>query len=402
MRIGKIGNMRDMASRFAHDCTLPRLEGLGTLHAPLLFRLAVCTLLAGVVSVHGAAAQDMGTMGAPQDMGGSSGDDWPDMPLSHMDPTAAPVPMDEPVGSSILPEPGADTSQITADAANPPPPDDIGLIEAPDGVPGMPASAHPELGQDPFGDSPDVAAFAERRTAQARPRMFGPIGNPPVVVELFTSQGCSSCPPADEMLADLADRDDILALSWHVDYWDYLGWADEFAKPRFTSRQQAYAHAWGERGIYTPQMVVGGTDTLIALRPAELMSLLDVQRARPAPVMVTSTQGQDGYQIELTPRAQIRSRVAILLVRYAPERRVTIKAGENRGVAVTYRNVVLAVDRVAEWDGRAPLRMTVKADAQSADAFPTDTRHAILAQSMGRGREKAAATGPILAAIRLD
>ena len=240
-----------------------------------------------------------------------------------------------------------------------------------------------------------LAIVAVVRPAHADPR---------AVVELFTSQGCSSCPPADEMLNDLADHPDVLALSWHVDYWDYLGWADGFARPEFTRRQQAYAHATGERAIYTPQIIVGGTDTLIALRPAELMALLQAQIARPTEVMVTSSQQNDSYRIELTPRAAIPTRVAIILVRYAPSRKVEIVAGENRGISVEYRNVVLAVERIAEWDGRVPLRMTIRPGAsveKGAESFPPDTRHAILAQELGHGDPRAA-SGPILAAIRLD
>ncbi|MFD2439465.1 DUF1223 domain-containing protein [Paracoccus kondratievae] len=262
----------------------------------------------------------------------------------------------------------------------------------------MPADqSSPVMPSDPFA-APGVSTFAE---VQPRARMIGPVGQPPVVVELFTSQGCSSCPPADELLADLAEREDVLTLSWHVDYWDYLGWADEFARPEFTLRQQAYAHQSGERAIYTPQIVVGGTDTLIALRPAELVGLVQTQMAWPTPVMVSSSQGKEGYRIELTPRSAIKDRVAIILVRYAPQRRVAIRAGENRGKVVNYRNVVLAAERIAEWDGRAPLRLTVRQDGQNSTDFPDDTRHAILAQELGRGDARMA-SGPILAAIRLD
>ncbi|WP_347266077.1 DUF1223 domain-containing protein [Paracoccus sp. (in: a-proteobacteria)] len=272
----------------------------------------------------------------------------------------------------------------------------IGLIEAPEGAPGLPAAQMPHLPDESQAAAP-VATFAE---AQPRQRMLGPIDHPPVVVELFTSQGCSSCPPADEMLADLATRDDVLALSWHVDYWDYLGWADPFARPQFTRRQQAYTHAWGERAIYTPQMVVGGTDTLIGLRPAELMTLLQAHMAQPPRVTVSSSPQDRGYRIELTPQAEIANRVAIILVRYAPSRRSEILAGENRGLTLEYRNVVLAAERIAEWDGRAPLRMTVSPGVGAGDAFPADTRHAIIAQELGARDRRA--SGPILAAIRLD
>ena len=87
-----------------------------------------------------------------------------------------------------------------------------------------------------------------------------------VVVELFTSQGCSSCPPADEIFGELAQDDRVIALAYHVDYWDYLGWEDAFASPEHTARQRAYAHAKGERTIYTPQIVVGGVDHAVGSR----------------------------------------------------------------------------------------------------------------------------------------
>src|SRR6056297_1329329 len=86
------------------------------------------------------------------------------------------------------------------------------------------------------------------------------LADDPVVVELFTSQGCSSCPPADAMLGELAERDDVIPLALHVDYWDYIGWADIFADPAYTRRQKGYAHATGQRMVYTPQMVIDGQD----------------------------------------------------------------------------------------------------------------------------------------------
>ena len=85
----------------------------------------------------------------------------------------------------------------------------------------------------------------------------------PVVVELFTSQGCSSCPPADALLRKLAEEEDVIALALHVDYWDYLGWKDSFATPKFTARQRAYAKKARSRSIYTPQMVVQGEDRVV-------------------------------------------------------------------------------------------------------------------------------------------
>lgn len=221
----------------------------------------------------------------------------------------------------------------------------------------------------------------------------------PVVVELFTSQGCSSCPAADSMLSALSDQPDVLPLSFHVDYWDYLGWADSFARPEFTARQERYARAAGERSVYTPQMIVDGIDTAVTLGPAQLMGLIDASRVAPAMVSIQRETGPDGQSIELMPLSDLGGRVDILLVRYAPERAVEMTAGENRGKVVTYTNVVLSLDRLAEWDGIAPLRMTVSPDGTADDRFPGDTRHALLAQRKQGGKGM---PGPILAAIRLD
>lgn len=267
----------------------------------------------------------------------------------------------------------------------------VGLIEAPK----EDAPYSSDALRNSFVASPSAPAAQARR--------MGPMMHPPVVVELFTSQGCSSCPPADEMMNELADNPDVLTLSWHVDYWDYLGWADEFARPEFTLRQQAYARAVGERSVYTPQVIIGGTDTLIGLRPADLLSVVDAQMARPVALSVNSVEKDDGYQIELTPRAPARRDIAILLIRYAPKRELEIKAGENRGLTMVYRNVVLAVDPVARWNGRAPVRLTVRPDpsGKGGSAYPDDTRHAIIAQQLGEGKD-AQPTGPIMAAIRLD
>lgn len=253
------------------------------------------------------------------------------------------------------------------------------------------------LADDPGGNRMFEAGRAAPLAAKAMP--IGPVAHSPVVIELFTSQGCSSCPPADDMLAELADRPDVLALSWHVDYWDYLGWADEFARPEFTLRQKDYARAAGERSIYTPQILIGGTDTLLSLRPAELMAMIDTQAARPVALSVVSRDTAEGYQIELTPRMAGKRSIAILLVRYAPVREIEVKSGENRGMHLAYRNIVLAVDRVATWDGKQPLRLKVSNKPLSGASFPPDTRHALIAQQLGR---KDAVSGPILAAIKLD
>ncbi len=221
----------------------------------------------------------------------------------------------------------------------------------------------------------------------------------PVVVELFTSQGCSSCPPADGMLTMLTGQADILPLSYHVDYWDYLGWADSFARPEFTERQGAYAHAVGERSVYTPQMIVDGQETAVAPGPAQLMGLIDARRYAPALISVQRDRTEQGETIELQPLSDLGGQVEIVLVRYVPERQVELSAGENRGKTVTYSNVVLSLDRLSQWDGHNALRLNVRGEHVENASFPDDTRHALLVQKM-LGKKQL--PGSILAAIRLD
>lgn len=221
----------------------------------------------------------------------------------------------------------------------------------------------------------------------------------PVVVELFTSQGCSSCPPADAMMGRLAQQPDVLPLSYHVDYWDYLGWADSFARPEFSRRQKGYARVAGERGVYTPQMIVDGQDTAVAPGPAQLTGLIDANRLSPALVTIQRDTTPRGDQIEVLPLSDLGGKVDVMLIRYAPERRIKIKEGENRGREMTYTNVVLSLTRLADWDGKAPLRLTISPDGIPDDRFPPDTRHVILVQ---REMGPKGLPGPILAAISLD
>ena len=305
------------------------------------------------------------------------------------------------------------------------PPDDTpGLIEAPEGAALMSGSDVADLSlMDATGDvavSPQAASDAHtlppvRRAAPegwgAAAAMMGtaaappsapaaPMNAGPVVVELFTAQGCSSCPPADRMFTGLTARPDVLPLAWHVDYWDYLGWADQFARPENTARQEGYARAVGEQGVYTPQMIVGGQDTALSVRHADLMAMIEDHRARPAAIMVTASDDGPRHVIQLTPRAAIPGGVRVVLVRYAPLREVTIRAGENRGKTVAYANIVLGTEELATWDAHSPLRLTVSPGGGAKGSFPADTLHAILAQQALPG--KGGMPGPILAAVRLD
>lgn len=182
----------------------------------------------------------------------------------------------------------------------------------------------------------------------------------PVVVELFTSQGCSSCPPADKILGELAQRDDVVALALHVDYWDYIGWKDSFANPAFTKRQRAYAHAAGGRTIYTPQMIVGGEDHVIGTKPMELADRINEHREAPNPVDVSIDRNGDVVSITARSQRRVPSDLIVQLVTYSPKETVQVRRGENAGRTLNYHNVVRDWTRVGAWNGEGEYRAKVR------------------------------------------
>ena len=208
----------------------------------------------------------------------------------------------------------------------------------------------------------------------------------PVVVELFTSQGCSACPSADRILAHLAEREDVLPLALHVDYWDYIGWEDAFADRAHTMRQKAYAHAVGERMIYTPQMVVQGEERVVGTRPHALRRAIGQEADRSGTVDLDASRHGGAVRVEARAAGPFEPPLAVQLVRYAPNRTVAITRGENAGHTFSYANVVTAWDRVGSWDGRTPLSLTLDA--------PGDDLAAVILQEPG--------PGPIHAAARAD
>jgi hypothetical protein len=179
----------------------------------------------------------------------------------------------------------------------------------------------------------------------------------PVVVELYTSQGCSSCPPADALLHDLAQRDDVIALALHVDYWDYIGWEDAFGRPENTDRQHAYARAANAATVYTPQMIIGGVDHVIGSRPMQVMDAVQARGRQAAPFDVTLTRRGNSVAINAAPGA--RGDYVVQLVRYKPEETVAIRRGENAGRNLRYSNIVMSWDIIGRWDGRSPLALEV-------------------------------------------
>lgn len=204
----------------------------------------------------------------------------------------------------------------------------------------------------------------------------------PVVVELFTSQGCSSCPPADEMLTRLAARDDVIALAMHVDYWDYIGWKDQFANPQYTKRQRYYARAKNSRTVYTPQMVIGGDDHVIGNRPIDVADLIQAHKARDYPVELSLVRTGDTLTVRASAEAAPRD-VQVQLVRYRPAAIVDIKRGENAGRKLTYSNIVTELRTIAVWTGAARLELT--------EAVEGDLPLVVLVQQPGHGSILAAA-----------
>lgn len=186
-------------------------------------------------------------------------------------------------------------------------------------------------------------------------------GRQAVVVELYTSQGCSSCPPADEFMSELAQAEHVIALSLHVDYWDYIGWEDSFAKPGFTDRQKAYARAAGSRMIYTPQMIVGGVERVEGNAPDEVVRSIGRHMALPPVVALDVVREGGQVVIRAMSDVPLAAGATVQLVRYAPVETVTIERGENAGRVMTYHNVVTLWEKLADWPGTSPFEMRANA-----------------------------------------
>lgn len=181
----------------------------------------------------------------------------------------------------------------------------------------------------------------------------------PVLLELYTSQGCSSCPPADAMLARIANSDNIIALALHVDYWDYLGWRDAFASPQYVDRQRAYARVANHRTIYTPQFVLHGQRDVAGYRPDEIARYVAELSMEAETVDLHLTKSAAGLTIDLKPVGNPVGRTIVQVVRYSPAQAVDIKRGENAGNRIVYANIVTDWKQVARWNGRGNTSLRV-------------------------------------------
>ncbi len=169
----------------------------------------------------------------------------------------------------------------------------------------------------------------------------------PVVLELFTSQGCSSCPPADALLGQLARQPDILALAWHVDYWNHLGWRDPFATRTATERQQAYAAKLGG-GVFTPALVVNGGRVVIGSQHDAVNAAIAAAATLPVAVKLAVADG--GLSVETSAAAQ---EVRVQRIVYDPEHVTGVDAGENDGTRLHEYRIVREVETLGSLDGAA-------------------------------------------------
>src|ERR1019366_767081 len=190
------------------------------------------------------------------------------------------------------------------------------------------------------------AIVAIIRPAHAEPR---------AVVELFTSQGCSSCPPADKLLGELAKDPSVIALSMPIDYWDYLGWKDTLADARFSARQKAYSQMRGDRDVYTPQVVVNGSAHVIGSDRAGIESAIGATKKADGVMSVPVTMTLAGKQITVSVAASSKGPAAmhgeVWIGSVSQAVPISISRGENSGREITYYNVVRNLLKVGDWNG---------------------------------------------------
>ena len=167
------------------------------------------------------------------------------------------------------------------------------------------------------------------------------------VVELFTSQGCSSCPPADKVFSEVIEQNGVIGLAWHVDYWDYLGWKDTFSSSEATSRQRAYARGIGERGVYTPQIIVNG-DTVA--KNSTFRQSISSALSGTLPVALDANV-TDGSLIVTAGDGD--GPANLVLVTFDNSQNVPIERGENAGTTVNYRHAVQGVQTIGMWKGKS-------------------------------------------------
>lgn len=241
-----------------------------------------------------------------------------------------------------------------------------------------------------------VAAFATLITSSGHASADLIIRANKPVLELFTSQGCSSCPPADRLFQDYVARDDVIALSLSVDYWDYLGWRDTFGHADHSERQRRYARRRGDNRVYTPQIVVNGATHVVGSNHGQIEAALDEVIAGSQPLIQLAVNPAPDNPDTLLVTAETNATttempadVTIWMAMVSAEETVTIRRGENRGQDVRYHNVVRKLKKIGAWQGGTAV-LEVPRSMLTKDAGTG----CILMMQSGKG-------GPIVAALEL-
>ncbi len=203
------------------------------------------------------------------------------------------------------------------------------------------------------------------------------------VVELFTSQGCSSCPPAEAYLGELARRDDVLALSFHVDYWNYIGWRDPFSKPQWSKRQRAYGDTLKRRYVYTPQIVIDGAAETVGSKRTRVAELIEtaLEREKIDVEVAHPDRGTISIQVPAKP-GYAGPDATVWLAFYDRERTTAVESGENDGTTLINTNIVRSMARIGAWRGAA-MEWTLPIEAVGGTGRDAC---AILVQAGGNGR----------------
>ena len=219
---------------------------------------------------------------------------------------------------------------------------------------------------------------------------FAADGGKKIVVELFTSQGCSSCPPADAYLAELAKRDDVIALSFHVDYWNYIGWTDPFSTPEATARQRAYGRTMAKRYVYTPQIVVDGRAEAVGSNRQAVDNLIKMAAAAQK-ISIDVTHRKDGTADIAVPAGGAGASGELWIGFYDQGGETAVDAGENAGTTITNAHIVRSFRRIGDWDGQA---RTHRVDLKALGAAGRDGCVVVL-QVPGNGPILGAASFPL-------
>ena len=211
----------------------------------------------------------------------------------------------------------------------------------------------------------------------------------PVIVELFTSQGCSSCPPADAFLETLTGRPGIVVLSYHVDYWDYLGWRDTLGSAEYSQRQYDYAKSRGDSNVYTPQMIINGGTHFVGSQTSKVSAGIAEARAHGAPwIDIAMSDNKTDIMIDIAAGAPM-NKATLWLMAFSPSISTDIKKGENAGKTIAYHNVVRKMVPAGMWHG-APSKIVLPRES----VIPEDCKSWVALLQEGKvGRVMGVATG---------